>query len=270
MGLFDWLSRRKQRRRTEIAAAPFPREWERILSGNVDAYNRLPVDQPPRLQKLVQVFVAEKMFIGSGGVQIDDEIKVTVAGQACILLLGLPELDVFPHVREIIVYPHDFGEIVDAVAPDGRRYRIPAELAGQAWHRGPVLLAWDSVEHSVVSPRDGYNVVYHEFAHALDMQTGGRADGVPPLATKEQFAAWSRVFDAEYAAFREADRRGEPTFIDPYGASNPAEFFAVVTEHFFEQPRRMRTKHPELYEQLRLFYRQDPVRWQHPRTGHWA
>ena len=270
MGLFDWLFHRKHRRRAEIAAGPFPREWERILSGNVDAYSRLPADQPPQLQKLVQVFVAEKKFIGSGGVQIDDEIKVTVAGQACILLLGLPELGVYPRVHEIIVYPHDFGEVVEAVGPDGRRYRIPAELAGQAWHRGPVVLDWDSVEHSVYSPCDGYNVVYHEFAHALDMQSGGRADGIPPLATKEQLAAWSRVFDAAYSTFREAAQRGEPTFIDPYGASSPAEFFAVVTEHFFEQPRRMRAKHPELYEQLRLFYRQDPVRWQHPRTGHWA
>lgn len=270
MGLFDWLSRRKHRRRERIAAQPFPHEWERILSGNVDAYVRLPLDQPARLQKLVQVFVAEKKFIGSGGLQITDEIKVTVAGQACILLLGLPELDVYPLVREVIVYPHDFGEIIDAVGPDGRRYRIPEALAGQAWHRGPVVLDWDSVEHSVYSPCDGYNVVYHEFAHALDMQAGGRADGIPPLATKERSRVWSRVFNAEYSAFREAALRGKPTFIDPYGASNHAEFFAVVTEHFFEQPRRMRAKHPELYEQLRLFYRQDPVRWAHPRTGHWA
>jgi len=270
MGLFDWLSRRKERRRAKIAAEPFPHEWERVLEQNVDAFGRLPLDQPPRLQSLVQLFIAEKKFIGSGGLRIDDEIKVTVAGQACILLLGLPELDVFPLVHEIIVYPRDFGEVVEAVGPDGRRYRIPSALAGQAWRRGPIVLAWDQVRHAVYSPSDGDNVVYHEFAHALDMQTGGGADGLPPLATREQFAAWSRVFDAEYSAFREADRRGEPTFIDPYGATSHAEFFAVITEHFFEQPRRMRAKHPELYEQLRLFYRQDPVRWLHPRTGHWA
>lgn len=270
MWLLDWLFRRKAGGRENAASQAFASAWLEILERNVPAFARLSAEQRNRLQELVGVFVAEKEFLGCGGLEIGDEIKVTVAGQACILLLGLPELGVYPRLREVIVYPQDFGEVVEAVGPDGRRYRIPESLAGQAWRRGPVVLAWDEVEHSVYSPCDGYNVVYHEFAHALDMQTGGRADGVPPLASKEQLAVWSRVLNAEFAEFRDAAGRGEATFIDPYGAANPAEFFAVVTEHFFEQPRRLKARHQELYEQFRLFYRQDPAKWQRSRTGHWA
>jgi Mlc titration factor MtfA (ptsG expression regulator) len=270
MGFFDWLFRRKQLRREEILARPFPEPWLDILRWNVRQFARLPDEHQQLLPRLVQIFLAEKTFLGSGGQKLTDEIRVTIAAQACLLLLGLPHLGVYPRLREVIVYPRDFGEIVEAVGPDGRPYRIPHMHAGEAWRGGPVVLAWDEIEHSAVSPCEGFNVVFHEFAHVLDMMKGGGADGIPPLMSKEQYAAWSRVFDASYQAHSQAARTGQPTFLDPYGASSPVEFFAVVTEHFFEQPRQLQSRHPDLYDQMRIFYNQDPVRWRHPRTGHWA
>lgn len=268
MSWLDRIFRREQHRRREILARPFPDAWSRILQRNVPYERRLSADQQQRLRQLVQIFIAEKTFAAWSGVTLDDEIKVTIAGTACILLLGIPHLGVYPKLREIIVCPHDFGEVVDAVGPDGRPWRIPVMHVGEAWRRGPVVLAWDSVRRAIAAPCDGYNVVFHEFAHVLDMMTG-EADGVPPLQSKQQAADWQRVLGAEFRAFLEAAKRGRPTFLDPYGAEGPAEFFAVVTEHFFEQPREMKVLHPQLYEQLRGFYAQDPATWRYSRTGHW-
>lgn len=261
MSWFNRLFRRKRLRRAEITGRPFPDEWLHVMRRSAPFYRRLPDEHQRALRRCVQIFVAEKAFLGSGGLNITDPIKVSVAAPACLLIVGTPELDVYPRLREIIVHPHNFGDVIEAVGPDGRPYRIPRLRAGEAWRRGPVVLAWNSIRRSVAAPCDGYNVVFHEFAHVLDMQTG-IADGTPPLRTRQQQADWARVFNAEFEAFTEANRRGRHTFLDPYGASNPAEFFAVVTEHFFEQSRQLRTEHPELYAQVKALYRQDPAEWQ--------
>ena len=260
MSWFDRIFRRKRIRRARITDQPFPDDWLRVIHRTAPFYRHLPDDHQCALREHVQVFVAEKQFRGIGDLEMADEIKVTIATPACLLLAGIPHFDVYPRLREIIVRPRHFGNVIEAVGPDGRRYRIPQMRSGEAWRRGPVVLAWDSVEHSVARPCDGYNVVFHEFAHVLDMQAD-ISEGAPPLDTKPQRVAWARVFNAEYEAFVEADRRGERTFLDPYGASNRAEFFAVVTEHFFEQPRQLAKRHAALYDQLRLFYRQDPAAW---------
>jgi Mlc titration factor MtfA (ptsG expression regulator) len=231
-----------------------------IVHRKATFYRCLPADQQQRLREYIRVFVAEKAFLGCAGLEITDEIKVTVAANACVLLLGVPHLDVFPRLVEIIVYPHSLTDTVEAVGPDGRRYRIRESRAGEAWRRGPVLLAWNTVRRSVASPHDGYNVLFHEFAHVLDMQ-GGSADGMPPLESKAGYEAWETVFYREFDDFVEASRRGRSTFIDPYGADHPAEFFAVATEHFFEQARHLKKHHPELYGLLAGFYRQDPTQW---------
>ncbi|MFH1417774.1 MAG: M90 family metallopeptidase [Planctomycetota bacterium] len=268
----SWLDRifhRKRLRREALIGRPFPDDWLRIVRRSVSSYSNLPDDHKRILRERIQVFIAEKEFLGIGKLTITDEIKVTIAAPACLLLIGIPHLGVYPRLREVIVYPHDFGEVTEAVGPDGRRYRIPRIRSGEAWRRGPVVLAWNSVQRAVAHPCDGYNVVFHEFAHVLDMSTGA-ADGLPPLETKEQVAVWTSVFDAEFKAFIAATRSGKPTLLDPYGASEPAEFFAVVTEHFFEQPRQLRRRHPELYEQFSGFYRQDPAAWKESRTSHWT
>lgn len=258
--LLNRLLDRKSRRRERILLQPFPEPRLRVLRRSVPAYARLSGDQQRHLRECVQVFIAEKHFLGCAGIEITEEIRGTIAAGACVLLLGLPHVDVFPRLREIIVYPHDRTDTVEAIGPDGRPYEIRTARAGEAWRRGPVVLAWDSVRRSVGSPGDGYNVVYHEFAHVLDMQNGS-ADGIPPLDSPALHEKWMAVFFREFDAFVEETQRGRGTFIDPYGASHPSEFFAVATEHFFEQPGRLRRNHAALYDLFSAFYRQDPARW---------
>ncbi len=255
-----WFSRRKDRRRKDILASPFPSTWGPVVSRTLRALDRLPATDMEHLHKLVQVFVSEKEFLGCAGLVVTDEIKVTIASGACLLLLGIPHLDIFPRLREIIVYPGGLTQSVEAIGPDGRPYEINTVRAGEAWRRGPVVLAWDSVARSVATPRDGYNVVYHEFAHVLDMQSGA-ADGMPPLESREQVSEWAETFYREFDRFVENDRLGRSTFIDPYGASNAAEFFAVATEHFFEQSRQLKRAHPELYSLFAGFFKVDPISW---------
>lgn len=227
----------------------------------VPQYRRLSEPDRDRLRECVRIFIAEKSFLGCRGIVITDEIRVAIAGSACLLLLGLEHLDIYPRLREIIIYPHDLKESIEAIGPDGRRYNIERIRAGEAWRRGPVVLAWNSVAHSFSGPRDGYNVVLHEFAHVIDMQNG-EADGLPPLPTREAADRWIEVLLAEFNALVAKDRRGDMTFIDPYATTDEAEFFAVATEHFYEQPRQMRELHPELYELFVEFYGRDPAKWQ--------
>lgn len=243
-------------------------EQRQLLQDCVPYYHLLSLEHRERLAAMVHAFIREKQFIAHPGVEIDDEVRITIAGMACLLLVGLPRLGVYPGLHEVIVRPQRFGEELEAIGPDGRKYTVRDMRIGEAWHRGPIVLAWDNVRHAVAAPCDGYNVVFHEFAHAIDGMDG-KTNGSPPMESDEQAAEWSRVFSAAYDAFMEANRQGETTFLDPYGASSPAEFFAVVTEHFFEQPRQMLRRHRLLYEQLKRFYRQDPAHWPRQRTGHW-
>lgn len=266
--LFQRFFGGRARRRAEAVARPFPVEWEAYARRAAPAYDRLTEADRRRLRECVQIFVAEKQFLGCRGVDITDEVKVSVAAGACLLLLGLPRLDVFPRLREIIVYPADFKETIEAIGPDGRRYSIERIRAGEAWRGGPVVLAWNSVAHSLQGWRDGYNVVLHEFAHVIDLQNG-EADGIPPLETGRQLERWRRVFFEEYRHFVAEDRRGAMTFIDPYGATDAAEYFAVCTEHFYEQPGMMKATHPALYSLLRDFYGRDPLGWEQTVTGRW-
>lgn len=259
-GVLHWLFGRKDRRRQRIIAELFPASWLSTVRRSVHFYEQLSSDRQRRLRQTVQIFLAEKQFLGCAGLDVTDEIKVTIAAGACALLLGVPHLDVFPRLREVIVYPHDFTETTEAIGPDGRPYEIRKTRAGEAWRRGPVVLAWNSVRRSVASPRDGYNVVYHEFAHVLDMQNG-IADGMPPLESAAQVEAWTKTFYPAFKAFVQETRRGRSTFIDPYGAGHPAEFFAVATEHFFEQPAQLHRNQPALFRLLADFYRLDPTQW---------
>jgi Mlc titration factor MtfA (ptsG expression regulator) len=258
--LFKWLDRRRARRKQKILSEPFPESWLEVLARNATFHARLSEEAGRRLRENIQIFVAEKKFVGCADLEITDDIEVTVAANACVLLLGIPHLDVFPRLHEVIIYPNHLTDTTDAIGPDGRHYQIRQVRAGEAWRRGPVLLAWDSVERSVARPRDGYNVIFHEFAHVLDWQSGS-ADGIPPLESKEQYARWERVFFQEFDEFVEADRFGRSALIDPYGASHPAEFFAVATEHFFEQSRQLKRYRPRLHRLLADFYQQDPTQW---------
>ncbi len=238
-----------------------PPEHVAFIERNVGYYARLPAETQARLRDLVQVFVAEKQWEGCGGLVLSDEMKVTIAAQACLLVLELPHR-LYQNVESIYVYPSTVVRPADEGGVFVRRRELvvsgPIALYGEAHVRGPVVLAWDRVLHGGRRAHDGYNLVYHEFAHKLDM-LDGHPDGTPPLASRQERARWHAVCERAFLDLRARSERGEASVIDRYGATNEAEFFAVVTEHYFEEPRELRAALPELYEVLSAFYRQDPA-----------
>jgi len=256
--VFKWIQRR---RRKQLLSKPFPGAWEAIIRGNVAHDAWLNIEERKHLRDLVRVFVAEKSWEGCGGLVLTDEIRVTVAAQACLLILKRPD-DLYRKVHSILIYPST------VVIPPRRpgAFEIPNQpiresqpILGEAKLRGPVILVWDAVKRTGRHPESGHNVVYHEFAHKLDM-LDGRADGTPPMAEHTEIQRWREVCSREYLALREQKARGQKSLLDAYGATNEAEFFAVATEHFFDQPSALRSHHPDLYEVLQAFYRQDPAR----------
>lgn len=251
--LFSWL---RKRRRASILAAPFPAEWLDHLKSNVSLYALLTDKEQQKLQGDLRIFAAEKTWEGCGGLTITDEIKVTIAAQACLLLVGV-EHDYLDCVQTILVYPSGYRSPEGWVGPDGVVREDTGRL-GEAWHGGPVILAWDAVLLGGRDPRDGRNVVLHEFAHQLDF-LDGMADGTPPLRDRAQYQAWHKVMTAEYARLVKESKHGKPKVLDAYGATDRAEFFAVATEAFFEKPLQMRQHHPALYELLSEYYCQDPA-----------
>jgi hypothetical protein len=254
----------KRRRRRRLRSAPFPDSWRRILERRVPMWRRLPDADRRELEQHTQVFLAEKHFEGAGGLTLTDEMRVTVAAQACVLLLHR-QTDYFPRLYSIVIYPAGFvvplEEEEGGIVSEGLDDRL-----GESWSSGVIVLSWDDVRHGVAKSGDGENLVLHEFAHQLDDESGG-PDGVPALDRSGDGRRWAEVFGAEFQRLRDADARGQATLLDPYGAETPAEFFAVVTEYFFERSAELERQHPALYAQLSAFYRQDPARWGHPRRG---
>jgi len=230
------------------------------IERNMACWATLSDDERTHLKQLVQVFVAEKHWEGLGGLEMNDEVKATIAVQACLLVLELPH-DLYRRVESILVYPSTVHapaqerSVFDASA-DVREQSVP--ILGQAFKRGPVIVVWDAVRRGGRNATDGHNVVFHEFAHKLDMLSGD-ADGVPPIKDNETYQNWVTVFQREWDALHAREKRGKRSFLNAYAGTNAAEFFAVATEQFFEQGRTMQRKHPELYDVLRGFYRQDPA-----------
>lgn len=258
LALIFFAGKRVYRRikRKHLLAKPFPEEWKKIVQKNVPLYNRLPDSLKQQLHGLVNVFTAEKNFEGCGGLEITDEIKITIAAQASMLLLNR-KAHYFPKLHTILVYPHTYtARTVSSngtVTIDGQSVRL-----GESWQNGPVVLAWDSITGGVRNIDDAQNVVLHEFAHQLD-QEDGSADGAPILEHRSSYVAWARVLSKEYEALKKKKHRR--SVMSKYGATNPAEFFAVATETFFEKPEQMKKKHPELYDELKNYYKLDPVEW---------
>jgi MtfA peptidase len=250
------LERRRERRRNQ----PFPAAWRDILRRRVPMYRRLPSDLQRQLQGHIQVFLAEKSFTGCDGVEIDDEVRVTIAAQACLLLLNR-RTDYFAKLRQILVYPNAF--IVERVRPEpsGVLQEQRQVLAGESWTHGQVVVSWDDALEGAAIPDDGRNVVIHEFAHQLD-QEKGYANGAPALAGRERYLRWSQILGHEFARLQHQAATQEPALLSYYGATDPAEFFAVATEVFFEQAGQMAAQHPALYAELRAFYCVDPLTWQ--------
>ena len=247
-------------RRARIRRRPFPEAWREILRRRVPYFRLLPADLQLQLKKHIQVFLAEKPFIGCAGLEVTEEMRVVIAAQACLLLLNRRRPDYFPNLRQILVYPGAF--IVDRVQTDGAGVLQEQRhvLSGESWSQGQVILSWDDVVDGAAIVDDGRNVVIHEFAHQLDQQNG-HANGAPFLVGRAKRARWASVMSAEFERLQEAARDGLPSLLSYYGATNPAEFFAVSSEVFFEQPEKMAGEHPELYRELSRFYRVDPLSW---------
>lgn len=253
--VFGWLFRpRRQEARRELLNEPFPTAWLPFVD-KLPFYRALDERGQERIRDDLRVLVAEKDWEGCGGLEMTDEIRVTIAAQASLLLLNI-EHEYFRHVRSILVYPSAYFTAPHQDA-DGVIHMGQANL-GEAWQRGPVVLSWDATVHGAVDPKDGHNLVLHEFAHKLDM-LDGLADGTPPLDDKDQLAEWVRVMSREYKQLQDAAERGRATVMDTYGATNPAEFFAVATECFFEKARKLKQRHPSLYACLQDYYQQDPA-----------
>ena len=247
----------KKQRRERLRSQPFPPPWLDIIERNVPIFNRLPPADQRELQGDIQVFLDEKRFEGCGGLELTDEIRVTIAAQACLLLLRR-ETDYYPRLITILVYPHAY--VAKGVEAIGGRVVLEGETVrlGEAWKDGVVVLSWDDVRSGASDVHDGHNVVLHEFAHQFDQQDGA-ADGTPILEHRSQYVSWARVLSEDYDQLRRDAEQGRRNVLDEYGATNPAEFFAVATECFFEKPTQLQRKHPELYEELRTYYRQDPA-----------
>src|SRR6478752_9151489 len=248
----------RQRRRRWLQGRPFPQKWLTLIQRHVVFFHRLSASDRAELLGHIQVFLAEKRFEGCGGFEITDEVRVTIAAQACLLLLHR-KTDYFPQLLTVLVYPSSYmveerRQIAEHIWEEGNANRL-----GETGRRmGSLVLSWGAVKHSAADPSDGKNVVLHEFAHQLDFENHA-ADGVPELATRQQQLAWSEVMKSEFASLRAADESGIPTLLDTYGATDPVEFFAVSVEAFFERPQALRARHPRLYEELRNYFDQDPV-----------
>ncbi len=243
------LNRRSRRRRA--LAAPFPADWQAAIRRNIPPYSKLSPEMQQQVQDYTQEFLYDKSFEGCGGLALNDEIKVTIAAQASLLLLNR-KVRCYPRLYSVLVYPSAYVAKGEA---DEKSVRL-----GESWQTGAVVLAWDSVKHGAANFADGHNLVIHEFAHQLD-QEDGSADGAPILDGGSSYAAWARVLSREYERLRKRVGKGKKTVMDAYGASHPAEFFAVASEAFFEKPWQLCSKHPELYDELRKFYQVDPLEW---------
>ena len=253
--MFNWL---RKRRRRKILHTPFPQAWRDILSEMVTHYGYLDQQERFQLEQLIQIFVSEKKFEGCGGLELTDEIKIVIAAQACLLVLGLPSFQ-YVDLESVLVYPTTVTLPESRLGVFSQSWEIVPDqqaIHGQAWLRGPVILVWDAVQRGTRHPKRGHNVVYHEFAHILDMRDGS-ADGTPELDSVRLYRQWVEVCTKEFFRLKKKVDRQEQSLLDPYGAVHEAEFFAVATELFFELPQRMEHEYPQLYTVLKEYYRQD-------------
>jgi Mlc titration factor MtfA (ptsG expression regulator) len=275
-----WWVRRWRRRRA--LAQPLAPGQLAVLERHVAQYARMGPDQQALLQRLVRQFLFEKKIVGCAGLEVSDEMRVTIAGQACLLLLGanagrrMPS-PVYPQLHTILLYPGAFlvpkNEIDEAGVVTPTRH----DLLGESWGDGRVVLSWQHVRRGAdgealdaaaadAAAADAvipHNVVLHEFAHQLDSESGSH-NGAPYLGSADSYRSWSEVLSRDFAELRADAVFGQRGVLDHYGATSPAEFFAVATESFFEQPHRLAARHPALFAEFEKYYRVDPRAWSAP------
>lgn len=251
----------------QINRREFPAAWEDIVRRRLPFYGRMPTELKLALQNRIKHFVADKRFEGCAGQQIDDDVRVSIAAQASLLVLNRPS-DAYDELRTILVYPSEFTVRHEHPDQSGLVSHQAHVLAGESWNNGRIILSWDSVERGAADFSDGFNVVLHEFAHQLDHQSGA-TNGAPLLGSRSAYQQWSSVFSAEFENLQRLamaqdlasyEARAQEV-LDFYGATEPAEFFAVATETFFEKPVQLEQRHPQLFDQLQRYYGVDPRQW---------
>jgi hypothetical protein len=250
------LLRSRRRRRILSQKAIANGLWQRTVA-DLPMLARLDDYALSRLRDLTLLFVEEKQIVGAGGLELNDAMRVRIGALACQVVLELG-FDWYDHIVTIIVYPDEFVVREREVTDETGVVHVGDDvLSGEAWDQGPLVLAWADVEAS--GQGEGYNVVAHEFAHKLDLLSGA-IDGMPPLHRGMSGAEWSRAFQAAYDDLHRALDRAEETWLDPYAAEEPAEFFAVCTELFFDTPDELAERYPVVYSELSAFFRQAPAR----------
>ena len=260
--MFTWF---KKRRRARITAKPFPDAWRDFIHSRMPYIKCLPPELQLDLEKRIQIFLAEKHFEGCGGFVITEEVRLVIAAQACVLVIGRP-IDIFPRLKTILVYKTAFFADRNEEDEIGVVGSSDDVHAGESWDIGVVILAWQEIERGLRHKHDGYNVIIHEFAHQLD-QENYETDGVPLLDHRDHYPRWQEVFSEHYAELLNDVERRRKTVLDDYGATNPAEFFAVASESFFEESAKLKQQHPDLYDVLNHYYKQDPAQyWDNARS----
>ncbi len=252
--LWSWW---RNRQRKKLLLTPFPTAWESLLPTHCRHFAALNDAERQRLRDDVRILIAEKHWEGCNGLAITEEIQVTIAAHAALMSLGFPQLP-FDRLMSILVYPDTFVSKRNTRVADGAWMESDEPRLGEAWYQGPVILVWREIREQCVEAPSGRNVVIHEFAHLLDMEDRD-VNGVPSLPDEEQYRTWMEVTNAEFDRLERQTRLGRRTLIDSYGATSRAEFFAVASETFFEQPARMKEELPRLYDVLQAYYRQDPA-----------
>ncbi|MCE5327613.1 MAG: zinc-dependent peptidase [Planctomycetaceae bacterium] len=248
----------RRRRRRMLMRRPVPQEWIDILNANLPVYRAVPAALKPTLHALTHVLLAEKHFEGCGGLTLTHEMRLTIAATAAMLLLN-GRGRFFPRCQSILVYPDAYVAPNHVAAAGGFVIEEEDERLGESWRSGAVVISWDSLLAEAEDLRWG-SLVLHEFAHQLDQECG-EAEGIP-LLEPAQAKRWQEVFGREYRRLvRKVERNRDDEVLDEYGATDPAEFFAVATETFFTQPRQLKQVHGELYRELARFYRVDPAAW---------
>ena len=252
--MWNWWTERKRRK---WRALPFPKEWTDILESDFSEWSRISTEERASIQSYIQIFIREKNWEGCGGLELTEQVKVLISAQVGMLVAGL-EMAYFDHVLSILVYPDAYRAPNSTQSQTGIVNDNGSTRMGEAWWRGPVILSW---KHSLEGAQnlDSENLVYHEFAHQLDMINGRFVDGTPPLDTEADYVAWNQAMTQGYQELKSRVRRREPSVIRRYGLTNPGEFFAVSTEAFFSAPLDLQDEYPDVYRALQSYYRQDPA-----------
>lgn len=237
----------------------FKDEWKLVLEQDLPLYSQMPTELKERLHGKIAQFISTTFFEGCGDLELTDTMILSVAAQACILVLGYDGKP-YPNLNTVLLYPSAFETTSTALGPGGTIIERKVAAVGESWDDGTVILAWDSVRNGAANIFDGHNVTFHEFAHQLDAMDGD-TDGVPLLPSEAAYQTWANVLGEHCSNLIDRVQRRQKTIIDSYGATNPGEFFAVATETFFEKPKQLQKKRPELYDELKSFYNLDPVKW---------